>query len=84
MRRIVYSLVIVCSALAAGNCTNPQVELQQMDAIKANEEALTELRTYVGDLESEIDSLRSVALKQDTALRLIVDFTGAQVPSYRR
>ncbi len=86
MRRQLSSILTIAAvtgAAVAGGCANPQVELQQWDEIQALQANVSELRTYAGELELLIDSLNRVMLRQDTALRLIVDFTGAQVPAYR-
>lgn len=84
MRGIRHALWIAGVALACTTCTNPDVQLKQEDEIQQVAESVNQLRTEIAGLESTIDSLNAVILKQDTALRLIVDFTGAQVPSYRK
>jgi hypothetical protein len=77
------AIAAVAGAAIAGGCSNPQVELQQWDEIQALQANVSELRSYAGELEMLIDSLNRVMLRQDTALRLLVDFTGAQVPAYK-
>jgi len=62
---------------------NPALETKQWDEIQATTQTMQELRTYVQDLETLVDSLRNVDMKQDSALRTLVDFTGAQVPAYK-
>lgn len=79
----IVALIVVTGAAVAGGCTNQQVDLQQWDEIQALQASVSELRSYANELETLIDSLNKVMLRQDTALRLIVDFTGAQVPAYR-
>jgi hypothetical protein len=74
---------VIGAAALIGGCVNTEVEVQQWDEIQALQNSVTELRTYTSELELLIDSLNKVMLRQDTALRLIVDFTGAQVPAYR-
>jgi len=64
-------------------CLNPALETKQWDEIQATEQTMLELRGYVQDLETLVDSLRNVDMKQDSALRTLVDFTGAQVPAYK-
>lgn len=76
-------IAAVTGAAIAGACAQPGVELQQWDEIQALQASVSELKTYTNELESMIDSLNRVMLRQDTALRLIVDFTGAAVPAYK-
>ena len=85
-RRIssVLTIAAVTGAAIAGGCANPQVDLQQWDEIQAIQSSISELKTYTNELEQLIDSLNKVILKQDTALQLLVDFTGAQVPAYKK
>jgi hypothetical protein len=86
VRRRISSIVAIATvtgAAIAGGCTNQQVDFMQWDEIQALQASVTELKSYAGELEMLIDSLNKVMLRQDTALRLIVDFTGAQVPAYR-
>ena len=79
----ILAVTAVTAAAIAGGCTSPQVDLAQWDEIQALQASVSELKTYTNELELLIDSLNKVMLRQDTALRLIVDFTGAQVPAYR-
>ena len=83
MFRLILPIVAVAAAGVAGACTNPEVEAKQWDEIQAIAATVQELKTYANDLELIIDSLNKIVLRQDTALRLIVDFTGAQVPGYK-
>jgi hypothetical protein len=76
-------VTVIAAAALTGACMDAEVEVQQWDEIQALQNSVSELRTYAGELELLIDSLNRVMLRQDTALRLIVDFTGAQVPAYR-
>lgn len=69
--------------LAMSGCMNPEIETKQWDEIQAAAQTVQELRGYVQDLETLVDSLRNVDMKQDSALRTLVDFTGAQVPAYK-
>ena len=79
----IFAIAAVTAAAIAGGCANPQVDLQQWDEIQAIQANISELKSYTNELEQLIDSLNKVILRQDTALRLIVDFTGAQVPGYK-
>ena len=83
MRRNSRSLWPVAVLLAMSGCLNPALETKQWDEIQATEQTMLELRGYVQDLETLVDSLRNVDMKQDSALRTLVDFTGAQVPAYK-
>lgn len=83
MRRTSRSLAPIAVLLAMSGCMNPAIEAKQWDEIQAVSQTMLELRTYVQDLEALVDSLRNVDMKQDSALRTIVDFTGAHVPAYK-
>jgi hypothetical protein len=69
--------------VAAAGCQSPEVAAKQWEEIQTAEQSVADLRSYTAELESSIDSLRKVVARQDSALRIIVDFTGAQVPGYR-
>ena len=77
----ILSLVAMC---ALGGCVNSDLEARQWDEIQQMQTTLTDMQTYVGDLERLIDSLRKMTVRQDTAIRLLADFTGAIVPGYRQ
>src|SRR4029079_18462282 len=84
--RIVSSILTLAGLAGAavlGSCARPQTELKQWDEIQAVTASVNELKAYTSDLESLVDSLQKVVARQDSALRIIVDFTGAQVPAYR-
>lgn len=83
MRRPLFMLTPVGIALAFSGCMNPELEARQWDEIQTLQTTVTELTTYTNDLNAALDSLRRVTAKQDTALRLLTDFTGAIVPGYR-
>lgn len=83
MRQRTTVAILAALSLGAGSCMNPEVEAKQWDEIQATIQSIQDIRTYLGELEMTLDSMRAVLAKQDTALRLIVDFTGTQVPSYR-
>ena len=86
MPRAIRPLVTVVALVTAGvvgACTNPELETKQWIEIQALGASVTELKAYTSDLETLVDSLHRMVLRQDTALRLLVDFTGAQVPGYR-
>jgi hypothetical protein len=79
----IITIVVLVSVGVVGACTNPEIENRQWNEIQTLSASITELKAYASDLESRVDSLHTIVLRQDTALRLIVDFTGAQVPGYR-
>jgi hypothetical protein len=81
--RPLVAVAVLVSACVVGACTNPEVATKQWDEIQTLSASITELKAYSSDLESRLDSLNKIVARQDTALRLIVDFTGAQVPGYR-
>jgi hypothetical protein len=62
---------------------NPEVETKQWDQIQTVEQNLNDLRSNIAELSSTVDSLTHIVARQDSALRVIVDFTGAYVPAYR-
>lgn len=76
-------VAFVAGAATVGACANPRVDLEQWDELQTIQNSISELKTYTNDLELLIDSLNKVVMRQDSALRLIVDFTGAQVPAYK-
>jgi len=76
-------LGVIAAAAVLGSCASPQTELKQWDEIQAVSATVNELKAYTSDLESLVDSLQKIVARQDTALRIIVDFTGAQVPAYK-
>lgn len=80
----ILAITAVVGAAAAGACANPRVDLQQWDEIQGLQNSVSELKTYSNELEGVIDSLNKILMRQDTAIRLLVDFTGAQVPAYRK
>ena len=84
MRRRLPALSFVAVVFALSGCMNTELEARQWDEIQQMQATLDEIRTYTGDLERLVDSLRTTALKQDTAIRLLADFTGAIVPGYRQ
>jgi hypothetical protein len=71
------------AGVVASGCSNPEVAAKEWDEIQTVEQNMTELRSYNAELETSLDSLRKIVARQDSALRIIVDFTGAQVPAYR-
>ena len=82
VRPALVALALVAAGVA-GACSSPQIETKQWDEIQALGASISELKAYNNELETRIDSLNRVVLRQDTALRVIVEFTGAQVPGYR-
>ena len=77
-------IMAVAASGLAGGCMNPEVEAKQWDEIQAVAATVTELKTYNSDLETLVDSLHRVVAKQDSAIRVLIEFTGAQVPAYRQ
>jgi hypothetical protein len=84
VRRRLPLIAFLAVVLALSGCMNTELETRQWDEIQQMQTALDEIRTYTGDLERLVDSLRKMTLKQDTAIRLLADFTGAIVPGYRQ
>jgi hypothetical protein len=83
VRRFPVLLLAFGVVIATSGCRNPELEAAIAEEITSLNNTVLELRTYTGELQSAVDSLRTVIEKQDKALRLIVDFTGAAVPDYR-
>lgn len=82
MRRAL-GVAIVAIALIPNGCMNPELEARQWDEIQTLQNTVSDMQTRAGDLEVLVDSLKKVTAKQDTALRLLADFTGAIIPGYR-
>lgn len=85
MRRSSRALVVAVLSVSAGvgACMNPELEARQWEEIQNVSSEVVGLRDYTGALEDMVDSLRRVIARQDTAIRLLVDFTGAHVPGFR-
>src|SRR5256885_17000396 len=65
VRRNPRSFWPVAVLFAMGGCMNPEVEAKQWDEIQGLNQTMTEMRKYVQDLETLVDSLRNVDMKQD-------------------
>lgn len=74
------TFVVILGAVVAGACTNPQREAQLLSEISAMGDAINETRSYVADLESRVDSLKTVVARLDTATVRLAEFTGVQIP----
>ncbi len=79
-RRVAPRAILVGVVLAAASCTNPEREAQLLAEISAMGDALNDTRAYVADLEMRVDSLVRVAVRQDSALVRLSEFTGVQIP----
>ncbi|HKS07882.1 MAG TPA: hypothetical protein VJR92_16380 [Gemmatimonadaceae bacterium] len=84
MRRRLPLISFLAVVFTLSGCMNTELETRQWDEIQQLQAAMDEMRTYTGDLERLVDSLKKTAFKQDTAIRLLADFTGAIVPGYRQ
>jgi hypothetical protein len=84
VRRFTRLSTLLLLALLPSSCTNAELEARQWDEIQQLQTTIVDLRAEAGDLVRLVDSLTRQAARQDTAIRLLADFTGAIVPGYRQ
>jgi outer membrane murein-binding lipoprotein Lpp len=73
--RTLRTLVMISAATLAG-CVNPRSEAATAQALNDAANEISGLRNELGQLQTDLDSLRQVVAKQDTAIAKIV----AQLP----
>jgi len=75
-----FPVIIVVAASVLGACMNPEIQARQIEEIQIVAQEVAELRGYMSDVDVVLDSLRRVVARQDTAIRLLADFTGVPLP----
>lgn len=67
--------------IGAAACAPPsQQDLQTAQAISELGESFNDIRLSQQELQDQIDSLRTVAVRQDSVLRMLANLAGVQVP----
>jgi peptidoglycan hydrolase CwlO-like protein len=72
MRRLLALVVLLDSA----SCTNPRAEAATAQALNDAANEISGLKNDVAQLQTDLDSLRSVVAKQDSVLTRIVAANG--------
>lgn len=68
-------------AVGAAGCTPPsQQDIQTAQALAELGESFNDIRLTQQELQDQIDSLRTVAARQDSVLRTLANLAGVQVP----
>jgi hypothetical protein len=67
-------------ALAAAGCRSPQADAHIAQALNDAANELSALRQDMALFQAQIDSLRGVLAKQDTAVRMMANVTGVPIP----
>ena len=70
------------AALWVLSCRSPMADAQIAEQMKQLGDELNGLRQDVGDLHEQIDSIRTVVVKQDTLLRQLAGMAGVPVPAH--
>jgi hypothetical protein len=67
--------------LLLASCFGAQeTDIQQAEALLELGDALNDVRTQIGDMQSQMDSLRLVVAKQDTIIRQLANLAGVPTP----
>lgn len=72
--------VLACSLLLASCFGSQEVDIQQAEALLQLGDGLNDMRTQLGDLQVQLDSMRLVVARQDTILRQLANLAGVQAP----
>jgi outer membrane murein-binding lipoprotein Lpp len=71
MRRVTFLVLVTALVLAAG-CTNPRAEAATAQALNDAANEIGGLKNDVAQLQTDLDSLRTVVAKQDSVITRIV------------
>jgi outer membrane murein-binding lipoprotein Lpp len=63
----------VLGALALASCTNPRTEANVAQALNDAATEISGLKNDIADLQTQMDSLRTLLMKQDTTISRIAD-----------
>lgn len=74
--RSISGLFLVAAVLSTTNCTNPRAEAATAQALNDAANEIGGLKNDVAQLQTDLDSLRSVVARQDSVLTRIVAATG--------
>ncbi len=78
--RIRFAAIAMAVVLTTVSCRSPMADAQIAEQMKQLGDELNLLRQDASDIHSQLDSLRTVAAKQDTLLRQIAGMAGVPVP----
>jgi hypothetical protein len=68
-------------ALVAFGCLPPsEQDLQTAQALVELGDAMSEIRADLADLQDQLDSLKAVAVRQDSIVRILANLAGVPVP----
>jgi septal ring factor EnvC (AmiA/AmiB activator) len=70
------SLIMVCAVLCTASCTNPRAEAATAQALNDAANEIGGLKNDVAQLQTDLDSLRTVVAKQDSAISRLVAAAG--------
>jgi peptidoglycan hydrolase CwlO-like protein len=76
MRSTIRSLLIASAIASSVGCANPRAEAATAQALNDAANEIGGLKNDVAQLQTDLDSLRSVVAKQDTVLTRIVAASG--------
>jgi len=69
-------VVLACAIVCAASCTNPRAEAATAQALNDAANEISGLKNDVAQLQTDLDSLRSVVARQDTVIKAIVAANG--------
>jgi septal ring factor EnvC (AmiA/AmiB activator) len=67
---------MVCAVLCTASCTNPRAEAATAQALNDAANEIGGLKNDVAQLQTDLDSLRTVVAKQDSAISRLVAAAG--------
>jgi septal ring factor EnvC (AmiA/AmiB activator) len=70
MRTISRTLILL-AALAAAGCSNPRAQANMAQALNDAAAEMNALRSDIGQIQTDLDSLRTVVAKQDSLISRI-------------
>lgn len=74
------AVIVLAAALSAG-CTAPsQQDMQTAQALNELGESFNDIRLVQQELQDQVDSLRSVVVRQDSVVRTLANLAGVTVP----
>ena len=63
--------VILCATLAGAGCANPRAEANVAQALNDAANEINGLKNDIAQLQTELDSIRTVVIKQDSTITRI-------------
>ncbi len=75
------SFVLAIALAGAAACTPPsQQDIQTAQAISELGESFNDIRLTQQELQDQVDSLRTIVVRQDSVIRALANLAGVQVP----